>query len=212
MIEVNLHPEGVKAKAKRRRQQKGRPVRGRPSARSHWMTAMMAVLVGVPLLMAAFWFLNRSRDAGLQEQLEVAVADSARMSDLRALSDSLTERQQLIRDRVGIIRTLDEGRFVWPHVLDEVSEALPNFVWLTSLQEISPLPSLTIEIRGMAATALAVTEYVRRLEASPYLGFVRILGSQQQEAENAEIEVHAFTLLVDYTPPPVERGTESAAD
>lgn len=212
MIEVNLHPAGAKAKAKRRRPQKGRPVRGRPSARSPWMTAMMAILITVPLLLAALWFLNRNRAGGLQERLDVAIADSARMSDLRALSDSLTERQQVIRNRVGIIQALDEGRFVWPHVMDEVSEALPNFVWLTSLQEISPLPSLTIEIRGMAATALAVTEYVRRLEASPYLGFVRILGSQQQEAEDAAIEVHAFTLLVDYTPPPAERGSEGAAD
>ena len=211
MIEVNLHPEGAKAKAKRRRQTKGRPARGRPSGRSPWMTAMVAVIAIATLGIAGLWFLNRSREAGLEEQLEIARADSARMSDLRALSDSLTKRQNLIRERVGIIQTLDEGRFIWPHVLDEVSAALPNFVWLTSLQEISPLPSLTIELRGMAATALAVTEYVRRLEASPYLGFIRILGSQQQDAENADIEVHAFTLLVDYTPPPPERG-ESPAD
>ena len=212
MIEVNLHPEGIKAKAKRRRKQIGLPVRSGAGRRSPWVTAMIAVLITVPVLVVGLWLLNRSRESGLQEQLEVALADSARMSDLRALSDSLTERQQVIRDRVGIIRTLDEGRFIWPHVLDEVSKALPNFVWLTTLQETSPLPSLTIEIRGMAATALAVTEFVRRLETSPYLGLVRILGSQQQPDENSEIEVHAFTLLVDYTFPAPEREIDDEAD
>jgi Tfp pilus assembly protein PilN len=34
---------------------------------------------------------------------------------------------------VNIIRSLDDDRFVWPHVLDEVSRALPQYTWLTTL-------------------------------------------------------------------------------
>ncbi len=168
---------------------------------------MIAVLVAAPLVIAAMWWLQGSRAGALEEQRQAAVSDSARLADLRALSDSLTERQTLVRERVELIRSLDHNRFVWPHILDEVSRALPDFVWLTAIQETSPLPQLTIEIRGMAATALAVTEYVRRLESSPFLGFVRILGSQQQEAEGSDLEVHAFTLLLDYTLPPSPPAT-----
>ncbi len=210
MIEVNLHPGGAKAKAKvkGRRRRAGRPVLG-GGARSPWLTAMIAVLIAAPLIMGAMWFLQRSRSGSLEERLQTARADSTRLADLRVLSDSLTTRQQLVRERVELIRALDRDRFVWPHILDEVSGSLPDFVWLTSIQESSPLPDLTLEIRGMAATALAVTEYVRRLEMSPYLGLVRILGSQQIPAEGTDLEVHAFTLLVDYTPPPEPRGAGS---
>lgn len=201
MIEVNLHPGGAKAKAKRRRTR--RPSLGRRGARSPWQTAMVAVLVAAPLVIATMWWFQHSRASTLEERREEAASDSARLADLRLLSDSLTERQTLVRQRVELIRSLDHNRFVWPHILDEISGSLPDFVWLTAIQESSPLPQLTIEIRGMAATALAVTEYVRRLEDSPFLGFVRILGSQQQEAEGSDLQVHAFTLLLDYTPQPM---------
>lgn len=211
MIEVNLHPGGAKAKAKARgwRRFAGRPALGGRGARSPWLTAMIAALIAAPLIMGAMWFLQRSRSGSLEERLRTAAVDSTRLADLRVLSDSLTTRQQLVRERVELIRALDRDRFVWPHILDEVSGSLPDFVWLTSIQESSPLPDLTFEIRGMAATALAVTEYVRRLEMSPYLGLVRILGSQQIAAEGTDLEVHAFTLLLDYTPRPEPRGTGS---
>jgi Tfp pilus assembly protein PilN len=211
MIEVNLHPAGAKAKAKAkgRRRRADRSALGGRGARSPWLTAMIAVLIAAPLIMGAMWFLQRSRSGSLEERLQTSQADSTRLADLRVLSDSLTTRQQLVRERVELIRGLDRDRFVWPHILDEMSGSLPDFVWLTSIQESSPLPDLTLEIRGMAATALAVTEYVRRLEMSPYLGLVRILGSQQIPAEGTDLEVHAFTLLVDYTPRPEPRDVAS---
>lgn len=212
MIEVNLHPAGAKAKAKGKRRRAARPALAGRGARSPWQTAMIAALVAAPLIMGAMWFRQRSQSRSLEGLLQAAQADSTRLADLRLLSDSLTTRQRLVRERVELIRGLDRDRFVWPHILDEVSGSLPDFVWLTSIQESSPLPNLTLEIRGMAATALAVTEYVRRLESSPYLGFVRILGSQQIVAEGTDLEVHAFTLLVDYTAPePRGLGSETGA-
>ncbi len=198
MIEINLHPSGETAKAKRRRIGRRVTTGGGRSARNPWQTGMVAVLVVVPVAVAALWLTQRARASGLEERLQAASADSARLADLRALSDSLTERQTLIRERMDLIRTLDRDRFIWPHIMDEASRALPNFVWLTSMQELSPLPGLTVEIRGMAATPLAVTEYVRRLADSPYLGFVRILGSQLERVPSSDLEVHAFTLMVDY--------------
>ena len=41
------------------------------------------------------------------------------------------------RDRIRVEQELDtsidEDRFIWPHVLDEVSKALPPYTWLSSL-------------------------------------------------------------------------------
>jgi Tfp pilus assembly protein PilN len=41
-------------------------------------------------------------------------------------------RDTLLR-RMNLIRAIDEDRFIWPHVLDEVSRALPPYTWLSSL-------------------------------------------------------------------------------
>jgi Tfp pilus assembly protein PilN len=34
---------------------------------------------------------------------------------------------------MNLIRAIDEDRFIWPHILDEVSKALPPYTWLSSM-------------------------------------------------------------------------------
>ncbi len=47
-----------------------------------------------------------------------------------------------------MIRAIDGTRFVWPHILDEVSRALPPYTWLTTLQQTSAVPSLSPEVEA----------------------------------------------------------------
>ena len=167
----------------------------------------MAVAVLVPLGMAVLWWGQRSVERELEARLEVATADSARLADLRAVSDSLSARRQLIRARVALVEQLDRNRFVWPHMLDEISRALPQLAWLTNLRQVSPLPAATVQIQGLAANPLSITEYVRNLEASTYIAEVRILGSQKQTLDD-NLVVQAFTLTARYAPPMEQFRTE----
>jgi Tfp pilus assembly protein PilN len=181
MIEVNLHPEGSK------RRRKGRRVptvpgwlksKGTTGGRDPWLIAAVAVPALVLLVVGWLWFSQRSDRGALDQRITEAVEDSARLSDLRALSDSLIAREAQISERLGLLRGLDDGRFVWPHLLDEFSRALPDFAWLTSIREASAAPDLQVQVDGMAANPLAITAYVRSLQESPFVGQVRILGSQ----------------------------------
>jgi Tfp pilus assembly protein PilN len=202
MIEVNLHPEG----SKRRRRARGLPSapgwlkRGAGDGRDPWLTAAIAVPAIVLLLIGWLWMSQRGERGGLEDRLAEAVEDSARLSDLRALSDSLMSREAQIRERLDLIQGLDDGRFVWSHVLDEVSRALPDYAWLTALRQSSPLPDLQVLVDGMAANPLAITAFVRRLQESPFVGDVRILGSQEQALEG--FSAHSFKLIVGYEAPP----------
>jgi Tfp pilus assembly protein PilN len=198
MIEINLLPEGQKQGAKRKA---GRPkvpsVKGLSLGRDPWLTALLAVAVLVPLAALFLWLSQRAEARSLEERLEAATADSARLADLRAVSDSLSERQTLLRERMALIERLDRNRFVWPHLLDEISRGLPQFAWLTSVRRLTPLPDVSVQIQGMAANPLTITEFVRNLQASPYIEDVRILGSQQQELQ--DLAVQAFTLVAEFT-------------
>ncbi|MGH7539466.1 MAG: PilN domain-containing protein [Gemmatimonadota bacterium] len=206
MIEVNLFPE-------QQRQRKGRrtpgpkpriPQPGRP--RDRWGTALRVVGVLAPAAVLFLWWTQRSQASDLESRLEVATADSARLAELRQVSDSLTARREEIRRRVALIEQLDGNRFVWPHMLDEVSRALPRFAWLTNLQRRSPTPEASLQIQGVAPNPLAITEFVRNLEASEYITDVRIMGSQKQELGDGELVVQAFTLTARYrTPAPAGR-------
>ena len=192
MIEVNLHPEGSK------RRRKGR---GLPKAPA-WFKSRGSGSGGGdgrdPWLIAAWLFMShRSERGALDERIAEAVEDSTRLSDLRALSDSLMAREAQISERLELLRGLDGGRFVWPRLLDEFSRALPNYAWLTSIRMANPLPDL--EIQGMAANPLAITAYGRRLQESPFVRQVRILGSQEQNVEG--FSAHSFKLTVRYMEP-----------
>lgn len=208
MIEVNLLPEaerGSKKRRKARRPSMAGRLRGISIGGDPWSRALVVAAVVVPLAVLALWLVQRAEARGLEERLAEATADSARLADLRALSDSLTARREEIRQRIDLIERLDRNRFVWPHLMDEVSRALPAFAWLTNLQRSSSGPGeeVKVQIQGMAANPLTITEFVRNLEASAFVGDVRIVGSQQQEIEDG-LSVQAFTLVATYAPPPDE--------
>ncbi len=206
MIEVNLHPHGAKA---RRRATLRLPSfgggfgggRGRRSGgRDPWITAAIGVPLVAFLVVGAMWYSQRAEARGLEDQVQEALGDSARLADLRQLSDSLSQRDRVIQERVGHVADLDGDRFVWPHLLDEVSRALPDYTWITTIESLSPLPGLSVRIRGMAANPVAITAFIRNLSESLYVGDVQLAGSQQVQMER--FTVQSFELSVTYAEPP----------
>ncbi len=91
--------------------------------------------------------------------------------------------EQTIRDsilmQIGTISAVDQDRYTWSHVLDEVAGALPDMTWLTSVADIPP-PSNTepdstgsipvnVRIDGMTNDLQNYTAFLRRLGDSPWL-------------------------------------------
>lgn len=202
MIEVNLNPEA----GRKKRRRPGLPSRGGLGAlraglggRDPWTTAAIAA-VAIVLLGAGFlWLRQRSQASSVTERLEAATADSVRLSDLRALGDSLVARRQEIDDRLSLVQQLDGGRFTWPHIMDELSRALPEYAWLTSVKRLSPAPSLRVELQGIAAAPLIITEFIQRLENSPYIDDVLIKATALQEIDG--LAAQGFTLEITYSQP-----------
>lgn len=217
MIEVNLHPSGGK-----KRRKKGGGVSGiklempdfgdvrlvETMRTDPWNAALIVSFIVVPLVVLFMWLGQRSQAQQLQSQLEEAQADSVRLAEQMALNDSLSQRRAEIRSRVQVVRQLDQNRYVWPHLLDEISAALPRDAWLDALRQQSPLPDLQVQVMGIAGTPLIVTDYVRNLEQSPYIGEVQIVGTSKQMEDG--VSTQSFTLNVRYERPP-ERQQQRAA-
>lgn len=208
MIEVNLHPS-----SQRKRRKKGGVLSGLSlempdvgnvrvleTFRSDpWNAVMIVSFIVVPIVVIFLWLNQRSRAEELEARLDRAKADSVQLAEQLALNDSLTERRAELRSRVGLVRQLDQNRYVWPHLLDEISAALPREAWLDAVSQQTPLPSLQVQLMGVAGTPLVVTDYVRNLERSPYIGEVQIVGTSKQMEDG--VSTQAFTLNVSYTSP-----------
>src|SRR5215218_9439079 len=144
MITVNLKPG-------QRRKRGGNPFTGMLANLSVFRD--IAAKVKDPLLMGALgaWvvviallsliYLNNLRQLYvLEPRLEQARSENRRFKTF--LADK--RRQEKIRDsllaQITVIRSVDGDRYVWPHLLDEVTRALPAYTWLVDLGPTGAIP------------------------------------------------------------------------
>lgn len=208
MIQVNLLPSG--------RKRKGRRGGGRSMSLAmpsfsgiggdRWLLA--AVVIGVLTLGSAAWlWLGLASDRSrIAEGLEQAVQDSARYADLISQTTELESRRDSILRRVEVIQEIDRDRLVWPHILDEVARALPEYTWLSEIQSISVTP-VVFQLTGRAGNTRAITLFMEQLQASPFVRSVRLLTSQAvvENANSSQQQVvQSFELEVEYEPVPLE--------
>ena len=146
----------------------------------------------------------RAEAEELQVRLEEERQDSIRFATTIELTERLTARRDSIAERVNIIQEIDAGRFVWPHLLDEVAAAVPEYTWLREITYANENP-LQVRIVGRAGSIYAVTNFMRRLESSAFLRNAEAQAIQQQPSETDPTDlVQVFELLVTYEPPPLD--------
>ena len=135
MIQINLLPGAGKKTANRRSSVDFAALFGRLSGRlrDKFLIGAVAAVVVSALAVGALFGLQTRQDSELTAHVDKAVRDSTRYANF--LKDRY--RAQAVRDtllrQVNLIRSIDEDRFVWPHIMDEVSRALPQYTWLTML-------------------------------------------------------------------------------
>ncbi len=99
-----------------------------------------------------------------------------------------------------IIREIDTDRFVWVHILDSVSGALPDFTWLTAVQQTSGDGGFVeFRIDGMTGATPALTRFMRNLEESPFIRDVRLVS--QEQMQQGQMLVQNFVLMARYQIP-----------
>lgn len=205
MIEINLLPGSVKRAPRRGLPRFGGG--GRSKAKLPQFDRLIAGSIAAAVLSVALvaWlhFSTSARLNDLRAEEEAAVRDSARYAVLRTQGDSLRTQLEAISARMQVIQDLDAGRFVWPHIMDEVSRTLPPYVWLVNMTGAfveSGHPRVRME--GRAGNLLALSRYMRELESSPFLGGARLISSSQTTID--ERTVYSFTLEVGYEEPPAD--------
>lgn len=209
MIEVNLLPGGQKGASKgfSFKMPKLSLSLGGGGGRQPTDPYMLffAVATAVTLGYVGYSFMGvRGEAEELGVRLEEERQDSIRFAALIAQTNELTERRDLLAARVDIIQRIDANRYVWPHLLDEVAAAVPEYLWLREVVYAGESP-LQVRVSGRAGSIFAVTNFMRRLEASRFLRNVELQGTQQQPSEENPADlVQVFELSVTYEPPPLE--------
>ena len=137
MIEINLLPGSGKKKSGRSGGGAARKINFgaffaniTQKIRDPWLiSAVGSVVLSIGVVGGTFVY-QEQRVRSLGEMETAALADSTRnAAALKERMKADARRDTLLR-RMNLIRAIDEDRYIWPHVLDEVSKALPPYTWL----------------------------------------------------------------------------------
>jgi Tfp pilus assembly protein PilN len=228
MITVNLRPG-------QKRKRSGTSLKGLMDRLS--VLRELSAKVKDPLLMAAVgaWvcvvaglgliYLNNVRQLYvLEPRLEQARSENRRFKAF--IADK--RRQEKIRDsllaQITVIRRVDGDRYIWPHLLDEITKALPAYTWLVDLgtasspnaaqaaaqapkatgskagatpDSVALQPAVAFQINGRTIDIQAYTRFLRQLEASPWI--VDVTPVSAQTVVEKERPVTAFVIRATYT-------------
>ena len=204
MIEVNLLPGGKRRSAKKGGG--GLPFSlPRISAIPADPYILGAIATGVATVgLLGWWYLGLSSS---QEEVQVALveaaSDSANYADLIQRNEQLTARRDSIAQKVNIIQEIDAGRFIWPHVLDEIARALPDYTWLSQILQVTVGETTEFQIHGKAGNNFALTSFGEALEASPFIRNVALVQTEQVLEPTGQI-VFVFQLDAAFEVPPME--------
>jgi len=171
-----------------------------------WVLGAVAAWIGALFYIWTAYSGVTSNLEELQVREEAAVADSTRFFEQSSRIATLRARRDSINDRIAIIQEIDQGRYIWSHVMDELARALPDFTWLEAVTASSPEPNPTIEIEGNAGNQFSVSLFLQQLEASPFFEQVELISSDVApvgSGENAQ-RVQNFFVEVVYRQPPFE--------
>lgn len=204
-IEINLLGAGKKAGAPGRRRglKLSLPsLRGlKLSVKGDPLVLAIEGLAGVILVLGVLLTLNTmDRRSDLEKDVELARKDSARFAELIASAERLAARRDTLLNRVRVIQEIDRDRYVWSHLLDEVARAVPEYTWLTGLNTAGEdTLGLRFRVQGNTANNLALTQYMKDLEASPFIERVTLVSVEA--AQLGRKVINTFVLEGAYQKP-----------
>jgi Tfp pilus assembly protein PilN len=117
--------------------------------------AVVGVAIGIVATGAQYFLLNQ-RTASLNERYEKARADSMTFAGVLAERATAEAQRDSVVKQFAIIEAIDGQRYVWPHILSEISRVLPPYTWLLGAKQMSPpMTIVTAPVDTAAANAAA---------------------------------------------------------
>jgi len=117
---------------------------------------------GALVLCGGAWWLQSAKLKDLGTRI---AADEKRQKDLQAIKqqvDQFQQRKAILENKVLVIEQLRLAQKSPVHMLDEISKALPDYVWLTSMDETRG----SVRFQGQSNSLAAVADFIGGLQRS----------------------------------------------
>jgi type IV pilus assembly protein PilN len=182
-------------------------------ARTPGVTAAQRVTIGAALILLCtivtvgwwFWAL-RARGIKLDDDIAQADKEANQLRSVLSQVQKFETRKAQLQQRVNLIEQLRRGQTAPVHILDELSRAIPDRLWLISMLQRGQ--DFTID--GRTTTLTGLSDFVSNLETSPWFKKpVEIVDSSVDQGPNGDLvrfSVRATMQNPEAPPPPAPAG------
>ncbi|HXS73513.1 MAG TPA: PilN domain-containing protein [Rhodanobacteraceae bacterium] len=165
----------------------------------------LGVAAAVAIVVVILWGLfmdarignQNDRNDYLSGEIKQLDAKIAEIKDLQKTKSQLLARKQ-------IIEQLQENRAQMVHLFDELVKTIPDGARLTSFKQNGD----TLTLDGVAQSNATVADYMRKVEASPWLGSADLIRTENKH--NDSRTPYQFELVV-HLGKPAPAGASSTA-
>jgi type IV pilus assembly protein PilN len=193
MIKINLLVEARAEKAARA------PLISLGAANINNYALVGLIIVGLVFAGLRWWKLS-GRLADIKTEIATNQREFERLKPIITEVEAFKKKNLELKHRIEVIEQLKQNQYGPVRVMDEVSKALPDLLWLTSMS----LRGNVIEVSGQALNENAIANFISNLSASPFFAEPSLSNMTQDDRG-----VFTFALSCTFTRTPREATTAS---
>ena len=144
-----------------------------------------------------YWALTRASNQ-IDAEIAAAQQETTRLHSVIQQVQQFEQRKAQLQQRVVLIEQLRKGQTGPVHMLDQISHALPQMLWLTELKQSGN----DVQIDGRCTTLTGLSEFVSNLEASGYFKrSIEIVDTKTETLGTPPSELIKFSIKATFQQP-----------
>src|SRR3954447_5960642 len=145
-----------------------------------------------------YWALSRDSSA-IDAEIAAAQQETTRLHSVILQVQQFEQQKARLQQRVVLIEQLRKGQTGPVHMLDQISRALPQMLWLT---EVKQAAGSDVVIDGKCTTLTGLSEFVSNLEASGYFKrSIEIIDTKAETVGTPPSEIIKFSIKAIFQQP-----------
>jgi len=162
----------------------------------------LALFVGGALVLcAALWWYESTKIKKLDADIAAAEQRQRELQAIKVQVDALEAKRKMFQQKVDLIERLKAEQSAPVHMLDEISKNLPDFVWLTNLDQTGPI----VKLGGASSGLTSVADFISALQRSGWFPLVDLVSSQENNS------IVTYVLQANFKSPEVAAKEAAAA-
>lgn len=163
------------------------------------VTIASSLILLVAVLVVGWWYWSlRQESIDLDQRITDAELERTRLQSIIQQVEQFEAQRAQLQQRVTLIEELRQGQAGPVHLLDEVSRALPETMWLTEMRQAGT----DVTIDGRCTSLTSLSDFIGNLERSGYFALpVEIIDSQVEPSTPQAAELIRFTVKGTFAQP-----------